>query len=286
MRLLLLIFLILILALLAMSLFLQMRDRRDARTRVDTIRSKATVNGPAPLHDPQMVADLPPPVAAYFNFMITPGTPLTTSIELTMEGELSLGTKAAPNYRPMTAHQTLALPHGLLWAPKLPGLYGSDSAAPDRSWTRFWLFGLVPVARAGGTEDHLRSAFGRLVAESAMWAPAGLLPQIAEAHGGAITWRAEGDNRINAVYRFGSLTQSLTITLTDTGEPVEVVIDRWSNENPDKIFQWQPFGGIVSEFETHNGFQIPMRVEAGNWFGTDAYYPFFKARLQTVSIPG
>ena len=36
---------------------------------------------------------------------------------------------------------------------------GSDSA----SWTRFRIFGIVPVGRLGGDPDHTRSAFGRYV---------------------------------------------------------------------------------------------------------------------------
>lgn len=69
-----------------------------------------------------------------------------------MEGELSLGTKQDPKYQPMRAKQILAAPHGLLWRVSAGNgamrLSGSDGMVADRSWTRFWLLGLVPVVRA------------------------------------------------------------------------------------------------------------------------------------------
>ncbi|MBO9580101.1 MAG: hypothetical protein J7498_04345 [Sphingobium sp.] len=63
---------------------------------------------------------------------------------------------------------------GFLWAMRtrsgLP-LSGSDGA----HWTRFRLFGLIPVARLGGSPDHARPAFCRYAAEAIFWTPAAML---------------------------------------------------------------------------------------------------------------
>ena len=85
----------------------------------------------------------------------------------------------------MTARQILAPPYGLLWQVKAATLSGSDAALPGKSWTRFWLFGVLPIVRAGDA-DHQRSAFGRVVAEAAFWVPASLLP------GSNVRWEAAG----------------------------------------------------------------------------------------------
>ncbi len=102
------------------------------------------------LFDPAMVADLPDATRRYFTFSIAAGTPLYTVADLTMTGQFSLGTKAAPNYMDMTATQALATPHGFIWRMKasngLMRVSGSDSG----HWTLFWLMGLAPVARMGG----------------------------------------------------------------------------------------------------------------------------------------
>lgn len=42
------------------------------------------------------------------------------------------------------------------------------------------------------------------------------------------------------------------------------------------------FGGQLSDFREAQGFRIPFRVEAGNMFGTDEHFVFFKATVKAV----
>jgi hypothetical protein len=65
--------------------------------------------------DPASIADLPDPARRFFLFAIAPGARLPTAVELEMAGELSLGNKQAPNYKPMRARQILAGPRGFVW---------------------------------------------------------------------------------------------------------------------------------------------------------------------------
>jgi hypothetical protein len=131
--------------------------------------------------DPAMADELPNAARRFFRFAMKPGTPLYTGAEISMEGDFSLGSKEEPNYMPMTAEQILAAPHGFVW--KLNAgdgvirVSGSDVASDSSSWSRFWLLGVVPVARAGGNMDHSRSSFERYVAEAVFWTPAALLPR-------------------------------------------------------------------------------------------------------------
>lgn len=57
---------------------------------------------------------------------------------------------------------------------------------------------------------------------------------------------------------------------------------RWSDANPEKKHRLQPFGGKLSDFREVKGFRLPSNVEAGNMFGTDDYFVFFKAELITI----
>lgn len=230
------------------------------------------------LFDPSMIADLPEPARRYFGFAIEPGAPIRTALRIEMTGELGTGTKSAPNYRPMRATQILAPPYGLVWKVKSGPLSGSDGATPETSWTRFWLFNLIPVVRERG-ENHHRSAFGRVVSEAVFWSPASLLP------GKHVTWQAVGKNTARAKVRMGHLEQVVDITVDASGAPTEVVIQRWSNENPEKVFREQPFGGYPSDFKTFDGYRLPTRVEGGNHFGTPDYFPFFKAQVTEVGLP-
>lgn len=128
-----------------------------------------------------MVADLPEPAQRFFNFAITPGTPLLPVCEIEMEGQFSLGTRDNPNYQTVEADQILAAPHGFVWRLHLPGMLpvsGSDSG----NWTRFRILGLIPVARMGDDPDHAQSAYARYVAESVFWTPAAV-PRIGTLNG-------------------------------------------------------------------------------------------------------
>lgn len=226
-----------------------------------------------------MVSDLPDAAKRYFQYMIAEGAIIKAASQIEMVGELGLGNRKAPKYRPMRATQVLAPPHGLVWELRAGAISGSDGITPSTSWTRFWLFGLLPVVRAGRTPDHHRSAFGRVIAEAAFWAPASLLPS------SQVTWRQVDHNTAEATVTFGKLEQTVRIHVRENGQPIDILIQRWSNENSERIFQEQPFGGKVSNFKDFEGYRLPTHVEGGNHFGTSAYFPFYKVDVSDVGFP-
>lgn len=231
-----------------------------------------------PLYDPAMVAALPEPAQRFFNFAIQLGTPLLTVAEIDMGGEFSLGSRDKPNYRPMYARQILAAPHGFVWTLKIPGavsLSGSDTG----KWTHFRMLGLIPVARLGGDADHARAAYGRYIAEAVFWTPAALLPAP------GIVWEGLDRDTARVTVTDNALSQSVDVRVDVEGRPIEVRFIRWTNANPERRYRLQPFGGLLSDFREVQGFRLPFRVEAGNLFGTDAYFPFFKAQIRKVGFP-
>lgn len=264
-----------VLVVVALSIW-RLADHRADRAEMDRLLalqpdhpSKFTAN---------MVANLPEPARRYFKFAIMEGTPLFTVAEIKMQGQFSLGSKDAPNYMDMKALQVLAAPTGFVW--KMSGgsglmrMSGSDSG----HWTRFWLAGLAPVARFGSNSDHTRSAFGRYVAEAAFWTPAALLP------GPNVVWEAVDDNTARFIMTYKGMAQSVDVTVDAEGRPIVVQFQRWSNANSEGVHRLQPFGGFLSDFQEVHGFRVPMHVEAGNDFGTDAYFPFFIADVSQVRI--
>lgn len=229
--------------------------------------------------NPEMISGLPEPAQRYFCYTICPGTALRPVTEIDMTGQFSLGTQSDPDYQPMEARQILAAPEGFVWAMHTRGrmpVSGSDSG----SWTRFRIFGLIPVGRLGGDPDHSRSAFGRYVAESAIWAPAALMP------GPGVKWSAVDEDTARVIISHGALEQAVDVTVDKEGRPVEVSFQRWSNANPDKVYRLQPFGAFMSDFREVGGYRLPFRVEAGNMFGTDVYFPFFLADVTDIRFPG
>ena len=230
--------------------------------------------------DPSSVEDLPEPARRYFLYTIEAGTAIRTVTEISMSGEIGLGTREKPSYLPMRATQILAPPHGLVWnvdaARGFIHIAGSDGFDSGASWVRFWLLNTIPIVRAGGSIDHARAAFGRVVAEAVFWTPAALLP------GNAVSWDAINADIARATVRYKQFVHTVDVTVAEDGRPTMVVIPRWSNANPGKTYQLQPFGGFLSEFRNFDGYRLPTRVEGGNFIGTEAYFPFYKAHVDSL----
>lgn len=263
----------------------RLADRRHADDVWNALKQKAQLS--AGVFDESLVDDLPEPARKYFQYTIEAGTPIRTVAVISTSGEIGLGAKDRPNYLPMRSEQILAPPYGLVWRldanSGVMRISGSDGYDGEKSWVRFWLMKTVPVVRAGGTDDHARSAFGRVVAEAVFWAPATLLPQ------NGVGWEAVGEDIARATVTQDGLTQTVDITVAEDGQPTMVVIPRWSDANPDKTYRLQPFGGYLSDFQDFEGYRLPTRVEGGNFIGTEDYFPFYKARvddIRFVDTPG
>jgi hypothetical protein len=242
-----------------------------------SLEASAAPVGPAFSHS--ALADLPEPAQRYFRYTIAEGTPLVSFAEIDMGGQLGFGTQADPGYRPMSATQVLAPPDGLVWQLQVGSISGADIATPETSSTKFWLLNLIPVVRVSGNRDHHRSSFGRVIAEAAIWVPASLLPSR------TVRWEGVGDDTARVTITRGRYSQAVELTVAADGQPTRVVIERWSNENPRREFQLQPFGGYLSEFRDFDGYRLPTRVEGGNWIGTPDYFPFYKAEVQAIRLP-
>jgi hypothetical protein len=232
---------------------------------------------PASTFDPSIVEHLPEPARRYFLYTIKAGTPIWTVTKILMSGEIGLGTQDKPNYMPMRAKQILAPPHGLVWNVEagrgLMHISGSDGFDGATSWVHFWLSKTIPIVRVGGSNDHARAAFGRVVAEAVFWAPATLLP------GDAVSWEAVSADVARATVNHGGMVQTVDVTVAEDGRPTTVVIPRWSNANLEKTYQLQPFGGFLSEFRDFDGYRLATHVEGGNLIGTEGYFPFYKAQV-------
>jgi hypothetical protein len=266
-----------ILAFLAVGLLgLRWMDvRRDEAAWQRLVRQASATSG---TYDPRMIEGLPEPAQRYFNFSILPGSPVVSVVELEMTGELGLGSPNDPKFSKMTARQVLAPPHGLVWRVQVGAISGSDGVTSTSSWTKFWLYGLIPVVRVSNNEDHRRSAFGRVVAEGAFWTPAMLLP------GDNVRWEQVDENTARAIVSINGFEQNVDVTVAHDGQPTHVVISRWSNENPDRVYRLQPFGGYLDDFRRFDGYLLPTSVEGGNHFCTDDYFPFYKARISEIRL--
>lgn len=256
--------------------------RADATLRDELLAASSAVA--ATPFEPAMVNGLPQPAQRFFLFAIESGTPLRGAAVIKMGGELSLGTRDDPRYQDMRAEEVLTPPFGFMWQVRTGGsmrVTGSDALGPAGSWSRFRVLDSVPVGRVGHDRDHRRSSFGRMVGEGLFWTPAAFLPA-ADAGWDMIEWHGVDADTAEVRVRVGDMAQSARVTVDDAGRPLRVRFQRWSNENNERVYRLQPFGGELSEFETFDGFRLPTRVTGGNHYGTDLYHPFFRAKVEAV----
>lgn len=245
---------------------------RQARpVRRQWLRLGAATASPAAF-DPAMLGGLPEPARRWLAHAIVPGTPLWQTVELSMRGHIRIG-----KWRPFTATQVLAPPHGYIWAAtaRMAGLplTGYDRLTPGTGEMRWRLLGLIPVVTATGA-DITRSACGRLAAEIAL---------IPTAFGHA-AW-APGAQRgtTTATWRFGDDTETVRLSVGGDGRLTEIMVDRWGNPG-NAPFGRYPFGVSVDAQAAFSGITIPAQFSAGWWWGTDRQRDgeFLRARITSA----
>ncbi|WP_198597850.1 DUF6544 family protein [Blastococcus atacamensis] len=244
------------------------RAARSMRREWEQLAGSGSSKQLAPFDD-SMVAGLPEAARRWLTHAIAPGTPLWPSVLLTMRGEIRLG-----SWRPFTATQVLAPPHGFIWAAtaRLFGLpvTGFDRYSSGSGQMNWRLGGLVPVMTATGT-DVTRSAAGRLAGEMAL-APTTF-------RGATWTSGADADHTV-ATWRIGDRDERAEFAIGADGGLAGVVMQRWGNPNGAPFGRY-PFGVDIQAERTFSGVTIGSQLSAGWWWGTErqAEGEFFRATI-------
>lgn len=221
------------------------------------------------------VADLPEPARRWLAHALAPGTPLWTSAQLRMRGEIELGT-----WRSFTARQVLAPPHGFIWAAtaRVAGLpvSGFDRYTSGSGQMRWRLLGLIPVMTAAGA-DVTRSAAGRLAAEGTVWLPTAFSRP---------SWSVgpDADSAV-ATWRIGDHDEAVQIRVGPDGQLLEVLLQRWGNPDGHPFGRY-PFSATVDAERTFGGVTIPSSIRAAWWTGDErrTEREFFRARITDVTF--
>jgi hypothetical protein len=228
--------------------------------------------------DPATLAGLPPPAQRLLGRALPSGVALSTTVELSMEGEIQLGGR----WFPFTAEQILRAGEGFVWSPvvggKLVRFVGADLLTADDARMEFRLHGLIPVVRAAGP-DVRRSAQGRLVGETVAWLPQALTPQL------GARWTPIDDERAIVTLDATGADIDVEVDVDGDGRIRRAGLDRWnSSVDPPRL---APFGASVdSTFTASNGVGVAGSGTAGWGFGTDdeADGTFFRYRITSAAF--
>jgi hypothetical protein len=138
---------------------LRVHDDREAR-RLWTCLACAPSDGP--FHE-DMLAHLPEAAQRYLQHAIVPGTALTTAVRLEMTDAMRL--RPGAPWLTLRARQLLSPHRGFIWRARVGRGFrtfvGGDQYAKGRGAVRFWLWGALPIVRAGwGFHRSGRRALG------------------------------------------------------------------------------------------------------------------------------
>jgi hypothetical protein len=252
----------------------------QAKNNAEVTRIWETLQTPSIDPEPfsqNMIAELPEPVQRYFLHAIAPGTPLATSVHLTMRGTMRL----APNqaWMPIQAEERLST-QGFIWkavaGQGMMQMRGADYYTHGDGRMRFSLWGLIPVVNAHNP-SVMRSAIGRWIGEY-FWLPSALLPQ------NGVSWKAVDKNMIQATLKADSEPITLTFVIDDRGRLLKGSLLRWGDQTEDKRYAKIPFGGEYPSEQTFGGYTIPSPMGAGWWIGTNRYFEFFRITLEQAQF--
>jgi len=210
---------------------------------------------------------LPDAVERYLAHAMPAGAPDDPAVRVRMAGRIKLGL-----WLPFTAHQ-VSDGRSFVWRARVGPLHVTDRFAAGAGGMRGSLFGrrtIFDVANA----DVTRSSAGRAALE-AIWCPAALRPER------GVTWRAESEDHIVAVWDVPPERPELHLRIGADGAVRAAWAERWGNARR-KSYGYIPCGCEVGAECRFGDLVVPSEVTVGWWFGTPGYAPFFRARVEDL----
>ena len=226
--------------------------------------------------DPGRLAGLDEPVRRYFTHAIGDGAPLAPGVRLEMKGRVKAD----------------------LWLP-----FRADEEVDGRSFSWRARVGLGPLTLfriedgyahgVGSTdgrllgrrrlfhssdEDTARSAAGRAALESAVFAPAGVLPER------GVAWRAEGEETIVARFDLPPERPEVELRIDGKGAVKSASASRWGPAG-DGTFEYIPCGCDVRAERSFGDLTIASSVTVSWRYGTPRQAPFLRAEI-TAAVSG
>jgi len=223
--------------------------------------------------------ELPAVARRYLDHAIAPSVELAESVELELRGSIM----QKGRWFSFTAHERLEAGIGFHWAARLRYgplvLSGADQLRSGQASLDFRLFGLLPFLHASGS-DVVRAARGRLAIES-LWLPSSLhpdlgarwsTPDLAEPNRAEVRLTVDGEEAV------------INLMVGPSGRLESAWVLRWGDPTETGTYAQHPFGGVLEDETTFDGYTIPATLRAGWGFGTPAYRESFRFEITRASF--
>jgi hypothetical protein len=226
---------------------------------------------------PDRIAELPAPVARYFNFALAQHQPLIRSARITSVGEFLAG--PSQPWRPFTADQHFSVhPPGFVWdatirfAPLLD-VHVRDSYMRGQGSMYGSIATLMPVVDQSATPEMALGALHRYLAE-AVWLPTALLP------GDGMSWSSIDDQTARATLTDGDNTVSADFHFGSSGEVLAISAERYRDVNGTHVLT--PWVVRLRDYQRVRGVMVPLSGEVA-WQLADVRLPYWRGRITSLA---
>jgi hypothetical protein len=220
---------------------------------------------------------LPPPVARYFAFALSPEQRIIAGAHLRFTGTFA----AKPNaWAPFTAEQEVrAVPPGFVWDARIAmmpvaAVRVRDSYVLGEGAMRAAAAAIIPVVNQHGTPEMAAASLQRFLAE-AVWLPTALLPRE------GLSWSAIDDTSARVALTDGPTTVSLDVTFGPRGEIERISTMRYRDVKGTPVLT--PWVGHHTDYERLDGMMIPTSGDVA-WVLPGGPEPYWRGRLVAATF--
>jgi hypothetical protein len=239
-------------------------------------------NGATPptRYDARELEGLPAPVQRYFRAVLKDGQPIITAVTIDLAGSFNMSPQGE-QWKPFRSRQRVVTRRpGFLWDAQismLPGVKALvvDSYIVGTGLLRATVQGLFTVADLQGEGEIARGEFMRWFAEVA-WYPTALLPSQ------GVRWEAVDGRSAKATVVDGPISLSLLFRFNEAGLIGSFRAESRGSIVGDKMVM-SPWEGIWSNYQTHDGMQVPFSGEVA-WMRPEGRRPYFIGTVSSLSF--
>ena len=223
-------------------------------------------------------AELPAPVARYFQHVLQHGQARIHTVKIRQQGSLRTATDS-DNWLAFTARQRVTpLNPGFVWNARITTPLAThvrvlDSYIDGIASGRVSLLGSIPLASEAGVAELNAGALHRYLAESP-WYPTALLPE------SGVFWRPVDDHTAIATLTDHGITVSLEFRFNAHDEIIAVYtpgrFGRFNNS-----YEKKPWEGHFRDYQLYQGMLVPAYGEVG-WYENDRPALVWKGHITAI----
>jgi hypothetical protein len=223
---------------------------------------------------------LPVPVKRFFRTTLAEDAPMVSGAQIRHVGTFDMS-ETAPRWKAFTSDQKVVVQRpGFDWNARIamaPGMsvHVHDAYVAGEGLLHAALFGLISLAKAGGSDDMSEGQLMRFFAETA-WYPTALLPSQ------GVGWEPVDDRSSRATLTDAGRTVTLLFTFNDAALIESVRAEARGRTVAGRIVP-TPWQGRFWDYAERDGMQVPLEGEVA-WLTPAGARPYWRGRITEITF--